>query len=214
MKGLITDIAKAMISWLKEHSPGLNDSETKHEENRIKPMEVDGNWGSCFIRRLHGENLMSIFIQKLENAYFKKNLEEWTAVLILKEWKEHLSEYWNGCRQIKKLLESCPIWPNFKDNDLYENEVPKFYWGTSQKLKGDKDVEKKSGIKRAPLEDYGLFSNAEKSSKHKLEGSLTIPNNSSDTQFGPGKEIKFNAVVSSVVPKVDEEDKLKAKGKT
>jgi hypothetical protein len=190
MEHKIPDFADALISWLKE-----NWSIT----NRISPMdgggEESGNWKSCFIRRLHGDSLMSIFWQDLENAYFKKNLENWTAVSILYQWKELLSRYWDGCDKIKDLLESCPIWPDFINHDLYKDKQnkPKFDWGKFQGLKGNEDGKEEAGIRRAPLEDYGLFNDDKKPPEHKIKGSLTIPGNKTGNE--PGKEITFNANV-------------------
>lgn len=180
IKDKITHFANVMISWLKENWSISKDNEPKKIENRLYPMggekkeKESGNWESSFIRRLHGENLMSIFIQKLENAYFKKNLNDWTAVLILDQWKELLGQYWDKCDKIKDLLESCPIWLDFSDHALYKQKKPKFTWGESQGLKGNEDAKEKFGIGRAILKDYLLFSDDEKPSEHKLEGDLNI----------------------------------------
>jgi hypothetical protein len=136
MESKISDFAEAMLSWLKDAcSTPILDSmgkETKRKENRLWPMGIENkedegleekenrenkNHESCFIRRLHGDNLMSIFWQNLENAYFKKGLMDWNAGLILYRWKELLNKYWTGNDKIKDLLETCPIWP---DSDKYD----------------------------------------------------------------------------------------------
>ena len=256
MKELIPKFAGAMVFWLKNNWSISNGRGTGEEENRIFPMKAaeDGSSDSCFIRRLHGDSLMSIFLQKLENAYFKKDLKDWTAGSILYQWKKLLSGYWDGCDGIKYLLESCPIWPDFRSHSLYEPALkkdPEFQWG--EKVRVDSpvdagDYEKRAGaskkkfektysdkenfqylkkgyekgldkdkhrledaktnhhekkiedikiynaiveeeynskisVARAKLENYGLFKDDEKSTKHKLEGGLNILQLTGD---GPG----------------------------
>jgi len=135
MVGKIPGLAEAMCCWLEKNSSielSLNGKEGKiKKENRINPMEKNEDWETCFIRRIHGDNLMSVFWQKLENAYFKKKLEDWTMGSILYYWKKLLSRYWDGCEQIKDFIASCPIWPDYNSHDLYAQKPSRFSWGTT-----------------------------------------------------------------------------------
>jgi hypothetical protein len=175
----IPDFAEAMISWLKENCSTFikmkkkDGEEDVRIENRIMPMETDEDWESCFIRRLHGDDLMGKFWQDLENSYFKKNLKDWTAILVLSQWKTILNQYWKGCTQIKSLFESCPIWPDFKSQGNIG-----FSWGESKGLNENDEVQKDAGIKRLFLEDYGLFKDDEKPSNSKVNGNVIVPNES------------------------------------
>ena len=232
MEKLVPKFSEALFIWLDKNYYPAND-----KEKRIIPMEKDSDWSSSFIRRLHGESLMSIFWQDLDNAYYKKKLNDWNAGLILYRWKKLLSQYWEGCDKIKNLLESCPIWPDYRNHNLYVEGDFEFDWKTvkvdplkeykekdmeninkleeeKKKLEEEKkkpveesnmkDVEenikkleenikklkkqnegiydkiavKKYGdnmnILRADFENYLLFSDEKKSTKHNLEGDLNI----------------------------------------
>jgi hypothetical protein len=235
MEKLVPNFSEALFIWLDKNYFTLKN---KKEENRIHPMqEGKDRWGKCFIRRLHGESIMSIFWQDLDNAYYKKELGNWSAGLILYRWKKLLSQYWEGCDKIKNLLESCPIWPDYRSHDLYEKGDTEFDWDTvkvyplaeykekdkkninkleeeKKKLEEEKkkpveesnmkDVEKNikeleknikklekknegtydkiavkkygdnMNILRADFENYLLFSDEKKSTKHNLEGDLNI----------------------------------------
>ncbi|MCK4760614.1 MAG: hypothetical protein KAW12_00345 [Candidatus Aminicenantes bacterium] len=161
MENKIPLFAAAIISWLEKNcsdpKKDNNGNERWPEESRISPMEND-DWESSFIRRLHGENLMSIFWQDLDNAYYKKKLKEWTAGLILYRWKKLLSKYWKGCDQVKDLLESCPIWPDFESHVLYKKcseNGPKFDWGAVKVLPLEeyvKELEEPVDVDRAGVE--------------------------------------------------------------
>lgn len=188
----ITEFAEAMTDWLKDNCSIVvkdqKDKEIRRKENRIEPVKGNEDWESCFIRRLHGDSMLGIFWQYLQNACFKKNLNDWTAILMLSQWKTILSQYWTGCKEIKDLLESCPIWPDSKSK--------LFSWGDSQVLNQDEEVQKESGIKRVKLHGYGLF-NDEKPLKYYADGSLIIPGENKNNEDGPGKTIRFIADVSN-----------------
>ncbi|MCK4760613.1 MAG: hypothetical protein KAW12_00340 [Candidatus Aminicenantes bacterium] len=70
--------------------------------------------------------------------------------------------------------------------------------------------EMKIGLKRLNLENYKLFSDHKKKSEHKIEGGLNI---SQETGDDPGKEAKFNVVVSEVAPKANGKEESKDKEK-
>jgi len=158
--------------------------ETKRKENRLFPMgrEKEGEEGeeekekrenenreSCFIRRLHGDNLMSIFWQDLENAYFKKGLMDWSAGLILYRWKKLLSQYWDGCDQIKNLLESCPIWPDFKSHLVYKEKNVKFDWGKVVTVSPVHKYEEEAGNAKTQFAEGYKNKNTEALGKLKVE---------------------------------------------
>lgn len=190
----IAEFAGAMTAWLEKNCAVIIKDQEKKEigrkEKRIEPMGENENWESCFIRRLHGDSLMSDFLQDLQNACFKKNLNNWTAVLILSQWKTILTDYWGNCGPIKELLESCPIWLDFDKEDKSS------FWGKSKALNGDEVKQEDSGIKRLQLHDYGLF-NDEKPLNYHVDGSLIIPGESKENQDGSEKTIKLNGEVSS-----------------
>jgi predicted transcriptional regulator len=120
---------------------------TNSDRKNLTEYYEEHAWEACFTRRLHGENLMCIFWQNLENAYYQKKLSKWNLMEILKAWCTVLGDYWKGCgvkislntkesenskseeknefiwnpekSKINELIKSCPIfYENFKDEIL------------------------------------------------------------------------------------------------
>lgn len=110
---------KAFLKWLKSVNP---------KKIRISPMESSGNWEKdwkkCFIRRMHGENIMSTLWQDLENCYFRKSASGWNAKDILDSWQETFEAYWEDSgKEILDVLTSCPIWSHPGKDGWKEVEI-------------------------------------------------------------------------------------------
>lgn len=113
------DLPDVLLKWLDKFS-------YNGEWNRIFPIgskkgtEVKPDWKKCFVRRMHGESIMSTFFQNLDKAYFEEVTEEsLTAKIVLERWCNVLGDYWEGCmgnsNNIKRLLLSCPLLSPFLD---------------------------------------------------------------------------------------------------
>jgi hypothetical protein len=148
----IEQMAEKLKEWLKKVD----------SSNRILPMlegvEKADRWRKCFTRRLHGENIMSIFWQDLENKYYQKELDEWNLHLILKDWFSVLEDYWSVVDKqkennvepegIEKLLNECPILNGKEDGEQSGKTGP---------MEKYKSYLKK--IKIETIQDYSIFQN-------------------------------------------------------
>lgn len=139
----INSMVKRLTKWLKE----LDSSK------RISPMTpgkeenpgIDNNWKGCFIRRLHGENIASIFWQDLENCFYQKSLTEWNIKSILSNWFSILWNYWSDCEiegsrrnapgSVGDILMKCPLLGFAQDKD--EKDVKEW---TKEEFKELEDI--------------------------------------------------------------------------
>jgi hypothetical protein len=120
-----------------------------HERN-IFPLSPFNRWESCFIRRLHGENILGSFWRKLQNVYFKVDMEttkgktnpqkEGTDGVknIIKAWAKVLIDYWDDSipsesnekevephlAHVREIFEKYPLIESFyKETDASEKET-------------------------------------------------------------------------------------------
>jgi hypothetical protein len=93
------------------------------DKRRLQDLHEEHAWDACFTRRLHGENLMCIFWQNLENAYYQRALSQWNLKEILKSWFDVLEDYWkdSGVKISVKTVKS----KKSKQKEKKENE---FSW--------------------------------------------------------------------------------------
>lgn len=118
---LIEKNAKLVVKrnlWLQVYPLGKGD---------VLPGNDEARWDACFIRRLHGDNILSDFWRKLENVYFKKafpggdgDRETITVTTdigadvknIIDEWGNVVKNYWDytpGKDDRQKIVYSSPI---------------------------------------------------------------------------------------------------------
>jgi hypothetical protein len=126
---LLIPLEDDIENWLEE---------IEKSKESIYPLLKTKNWETCFIRRLHGESIISEFWRELENVYFKipwKNLnpeesehtdyqekEKWqqekvekqvkAVKKVIEEWVSVLKNYW--CGESKK--NQCS---DMKDNSAF-----------------------------------------------------------------------------------------------
>lgn len=88
------------INYLISPLEDLIENWLDHEnlDKEIKPMVEDENWETCFIRRLHGESIISEFWIDLDNVYFKIPWENLNPEDI-----EHTNDQDNKKRQQKRV---------------------------------------------------------------------------------------------------------------
>lgn len=90
-----------IIDWLDAFDP---------EKYRIEPMSFlntpsDLNttnredWKACFVRRIHGENIMSLFWEDLENYAVGELSNDWDSLKALHKWCAVLAKYWDCGRE-------------------------------------------------------------------------------------------------------------------
>jgi hypothetical protein len=155
----VNKMAEDLETWLKK----VNSSK------RILPMlseTGEDNWEKCFIRRLHGENLMGVFWQDLENIYYQKRaLHKWDLHLILSDWFSVLADYWKDCKAwIPDNSESTnqKEWKKFREDEgidrvLMECPILK---GADLKLL-DKYKKSLKQIKIETINEYSIFWDSE-----------------------------------------------------
>jgi hypothetical protein len=123
---IMNHFASKLENWLDTQLP---------EKRHISPLYSKGNekerWEACFIRRLHGESIISEFWRDLENVYFdiqplyrmvKINNEKKTEITVdvekvIKGWVSALIVYWKGdtsngdnnSSRVQEVLKKCPI---------------------------------------------------------------------------------------------------------
>lgn len=117
-------LAIEIEEWLdkKEDEPHKIEKHKIEKLNEpLYPLRKSENWETCFIRRLHGENLLSDLWRNLDNVYFEiqdmyepededKEKKEEKAIIIknlnidvetvIEKWVTVLSDYWD-CRTNK-----------------------------------------------------------------------------------------------------------------
>ena len=94
-------LTEAIIEWLDAFEPN---------EFRIEPMAaIDTtkdlhqtsreDWKACFVRRIHGENIMSLFWEDLENFDIGELKGGWDSYDALLKWCRVLAKYWDCGRE-------------------------------------------------------------------------------------------------------------------
>ena len=111
-EAIVGKLIKELQTWLKKFNdcmfPMVSNAKGGDKEK----------WKKCFVRRLHGESIMSIFFQDLGKVYFEESLNSWTGKEILKRWCTVLDNYWMGCvGKIRDLIMSCPLLKPFLNPD-------------------------------------------------------------------------------------------------
>ncbi len=103
------------------------EKEKRKDEKKIYPLSST-TWETCFVRRLHGKNLLNQFWRKLENVYFdvespgppKGNSGGKAGEQVrrlIDSWKKVLESYWGSRKAnpddnnevVKNFFESCPF---------------------------------------------------------------------------------------------------------
>lgn len=100
-------LAERLCSWLETNG-----------DFSIAPLQ-DHNmqWGQCFLRRLHGNevvgalwrNLDSEHLEHQGNQYGKRRSYYWNAGVALTSWLRVLQQFFGGALEIRWLLETCPL---------------------------------------------------------------------------------------------------------
>lgn len=129
---MIDELVTAFVAWL-----GADRQDTGHgpillllpptAEDRGEGESLGDRaerWRRCFLRRLHGDDLLGSFWPDLEATYLEKpaNKDDDTVATVLTKWTRELIRYWSSHRDlgdeesasserlaIAELLESCPI---------------------------------------------------------------------------------------------------------
>lgn len=121
LKGKIETVLNKITPKIDEWLYGNKDDKPEKDdklEKEIFPLSPFNSWESCFIRRLHGDNLLSVFWRNLQNIYFDIDIgapgegEETTcgaqAVIrtisgvenVIKAWAKILINYWDDSLSI------------------------------------------------------------------------------------------------------------------
>lgn len=110
-KGKSYDIVEKIHKWLYG---------TREDEERIFPYSTGTSWETCFIRRLHGKNLLNQFWRKLENVYFDAEYDEKKRIdvkRVITKWYEVLNHYWSSGNarsdsnidEVNVFFKACPF---------------------------------------------------------------------------------------------------------
>ena len=115
----VEKLAKELLEWLQKFRPDQGDG-----KNRIIPMdtlasEEDKDWKKCFVRRMHGESIISLFFQDLDKVYFLQDINtSWTLGSLIAGWCKVLADYWEGCDgDMESLLLSYPMLKPFLNKE-------------------------------------------------------------------------------------------------
>ncbi len=119
--GCFSDLVTEILAWLDDFRPADTD-----KSNRIFPLDAgvhDDNqwsWDRCFVRRIHGESIISIFFKSLDKIYVKDypgNDTKWNAGEVIERWCLQIGGYWEGCiGNVGELFLKCPILLPFLDD--------------------------------------------------------------------------------------------------
>ncbi|MCG8420828.1 MAG: hypothetical protein MJE77_23145 [Proteobacteria bacterium] len=96
LEDAVTSLAAALCTWLKDFHTSLYRIEPMY---RLKAAESDmpvtrRDWKGCFVRRMHGENLISHFWKDLESQNADTPTRD--ARMALQKWCLDLAKYWNS----------------------------------------------------------------------------------------------------------------------
>ncbi|MCP5108253.1 MAG: hypothetical protein GY950_33010, partial [bacterium] len=152
-------LAKSFSDWLNEIKIG---KKGKHSEEKtitlnepIFPLAGE-DWETCFVRRLHGEYLLSDFWRNLENVYFdilplkegkSKSDRIKTIRTVIRGWGSVLGDYWadensdNGkdVYWVRAVLMQCPIFEKLL-------RVKRGVKATGRKISQKKRLEVRKGV--------------------------------------------------------------------
>ncbi len=159
-KRVLENVSDKLLEWLKVFrlqkdeeknrifpvgSNIYNESKENNSEKK-KGEWMEPGWKECFVRRIHGESIMSLFFKELDKVYVKKPLnEERKAKELIKMWCDVLAGYWTDCTgNVKDLLMACPFLAPFGE---------KFITGKALK----RDVEK--ALKKLKWNENGINGN-------------------------------------------------------
>jgi hypothetical protein len=119
MKDYLDNLSKELLKWLKKfHKGSIEPLKTgtvrgDRKNKKRNKNSLDKNreaWEQCFVRRVHGDNIVSFFILKLEEVYFENPFKKLTAKYLIAEWCSRIGKYWDKCSgDIKNLFMLCPI---------------------------------------------------------------------------------------------------------
>lgn len=108
-----------IILWLERYRVNEKNDYIKFEpipkESEDACKDDSRKWNACYIQRIHGDSIVSSFLQKIDKIYFKYQFGQWTMFQLLEEWCTILMEYWCEDTEEKKqskvgnLLINCPI---------------------------------------------------------------------------------------------------------
>ena len=145
IKLLVQHLSLAFEFWLERFSASryrinpmepLQDAASPDSASK-KPTERD-QWKSCFTRRIHGENLIGLCWQKLEQPDLHAYGPDWTALKPLEKWCTAMSKYWNcgtenqdsapfdhpNEKRVRRLLLASPILAPFScELDQFESQL-------------------------------------------------------------------------------------------
>lgn len=124
----ICELAEHLAAWLRIC-----------RDDRIFPMpsgRVWIGWRDCFVRRIHGEQILGDLWPRLRATYLEQHEHlpdcagsehagpseakdtsgsSWTAAIAAGAWSDTVLEYWRGCTPILRVLLTCPVfWQNHR----------------------------------------------------------------------------------------------------
>jgi hypothetical protein len=157
MRQYLSFLSAKLFGWLKVFHEGrieplktgtVRGDRKNKKRNKNSLDKKREAWEQCFVRRVHGDNIVSFFILKLEEVHFEKSFSNFIAKDLIEKWGSRIDKYWDNCSgDIKNLFMKCPILSIFLGN----GKVRGLEEGALRKLRGE--IEKLKKLKTEKSEN-------------------------------------------------------------